>query len=192
MNKVFLAGYLAQEPETNTSQHSGVLFSRSVVAVSENLPSKTATQYVEFVGFGSTANFMKNYLHKGDFVVIDGRLSRSKRVNKEGQTTYSTSIIVNQITSSTRRNDGVMPMVESQRVFNDAFFQSQSTKSISNDAVFDNEKYAKNNQVKSSVTMDDSAHTPKEEEPFETSTYRVDNHLDEQEDSEITWSEDME
>lgn len=95
MNRVTLVGALAQEPENRVTQ-SGKNYSRINVACSD-LRNWNETYFIPCVAWANSSTYISNHLHKGDFVAIDGRLSRRSFVNNEGKNTYVMEVIVDNI-----------------------------------------------------------------------------------------------
>ena len=55
------------------------------------------TQWHNLVAWDGKADFMSQYLKKGQEIAIQGRLSSRSYVAKDGQTKYITEIIVNEV-----------------------------------------------------------------------------------------------
>jgi single-strand DNA-binding protein len=53
--------------------------------------------FIGFVAFGKTAEFMEKYLHKGSEVVIDGRLQSGSYNAKDGTKVYTNDLVVNSV-----------------------------------------------------------------------------------------------
>ena len=97
MNKVFLNGYLAQDPKSRITP-KGLDQSNITVAV-DDLKNSDDTFFIPCVVWGNSAKFVNANLKKGSFVAIDGRLSKRKYVNKNGENAYITEVIVDNIRS---------------------------------------------------------------------------------------------
>lgn len=95
MNKVFLAGRLASDPQQFVTQN-GITQSRISVACVDNW-NKNESYFFPCVAWQSTANFINTYLKKGDSVVIDGKLIRRSYVSKEGKTVYVVEVVIETI-----------------------------------------------------------------------------------------------
>ncbi|MDE6082424.1 MAG: single-stranded DNA-binding protein [Malacoplasma sp.] len=108
MNKVFMVGRLAQDPQQFVTQN-GITQSRISVASSDNW-NKNETYFFPCVAWQSTANFINAYLHKGDLVAIDGKLIRRSYVSKEGKTVYVIEVVIESIKPLyTKNNDTNIP-----------------------------------------------------------------------------------
>lgn len=95
MNKVFLAGRLASDPQQFVTQN-GITQSRISIACADNW-NKNEAYFFPCVAWQSTANFINTYLKKGDSVVVDGKLIRRSYVSKEGKTIYVMEVVIETI-----------------------------------------------------------------------------------------------
>lgn len=95
MNKVFLNGYLGHDPESKVTA-KGLEFTSFSIGVSD-LKKWDETFFVRCTAWGTTAKYVLNNLTKGHFVSIDGRIIGRSYVNKDGKTSYTTDIVVDNI-----------------------------------------------------------------------------------------------
>ena len=56
--------------------------------------SEYGTDFIRCKAFGRSAEFAKNYLHKGIKIVVSGRIETGSYTNRDGQTVYTTDVIV--------------------------------------------------------------------------------------------------
>ena len=105
MNKVFMVGRLAQDPQQFVTQN-GITQSRISIASSDNW-NKNETYFFPCVAWQSTANFINSYLHKGDLVAVDGKLIRRSYVSKEGKTVYVIEVVIESIKPLSSKNANV-------------------------------------------------------------------------------------
>ena len=54
------------------------------------------TDWISCVAFGKTAENMDKFFHKGDMVIVSGRLQTGSYTNKEGAKVYTTDLVVNE------------------------------------------------------------------------------------------------
>lgn len=93
MNQVVLSGRLCDEPETRYTQgENPTAVARYRLAVSRY--KSTEADFINCVAFGKGAEFAGKYLHKGVKILITGRIQTGSYKNKEGQTVYTTSVVV--------------------------------------------------------------------------------------------------
>jgi len=57
----------------------------------------TDTQWHQVVAWGNTANYIENYLEKGNRIAVDGKLIHRSYNDKDGVTKYITEVLVNEI-----------------------------------------------------------------------------------------------
>lgn len=97
MNKVILIGRLTKDPEVRYSQgNTATAIARYTLAVDrrfkrENEPS---ADFINCVVFGKAAEFTEKYLSKGTKVAVIGRIQTGSYTNKDGQTVYTTDVVV--------------------------------------------------------------------------------------------------
>ena len=103
MNKVILMGRLTRDPDIRYSAGSGdqqQAIARYTVAVDRRMrrdnndPNAQTADFIGCVAFGRSAQFAEQYLHKGTKVVVTGRIQTGKYTNREGQTVYTTDVVV--------------------------------------------------------------------------------------------------
>ena len=105
MNKVFLVGRLAAEPQGSVTS-TGNTVSRISLACQDSY-SKDKTYFFPCVAFQNQAKFINTYIKKGDLVAIDGKLVRGSYVNKDGNNVYTTDVVIEtiKIMSTSNRNN---------------------------------------------------------------------------------------
>ena len=103
LNKVILMGNLGKDPETRTLE-SGAVMCRFSIATTEtykNSKSGERTSHTEWHNitlWRGLAEIADKYLHKGDKVLIEGKIrARSWEDKESGQTRYSTEILADQM-----------------------------------------------------------------------------------------------
>jgi single-strand DNA-binding protein len=98
VNKVILIGNLGAEPEVRYMP-SGDAVANVSIATSETWKDKQTgekqerTEWHRVVFFGKIAEIVKQYLHKGSKIYVEGKL-RTRKYQKDGQDHYSTEIVV--------------------------------------------------------------------------------------------------
>jgi len=105
MNKVILMGRLTRDPmqrmaNTVNGEMEVASFTLAVdrrrARSAENNGEQTA-DFIRCTAFGKQAEFVNKYLHQGTKVCLSGRIQTGSYVNKEGQTVYTTDVIVETI-----------------------------------------------------------------------------------------------
>ena len=95
MNNVCLMGRVGQSPSIRYAQ-SGTAVCNFSLATSEKVKGEDKTQWHRLVAFGKTAELIEKYCNKGDQLVVEGKIQYGS-YEKDGQTVYTTDILVNRI-----------------------------------------------------------------------------------------------
>lgn len=93
MNKVILMGRLTKDPEYREGKK--VTYARYTLAV-DRLYNREETDFINCLVFGKGADFANEYLKKGTKILIEGSIRSGSYQNKEGQTVYTTDVVVDQ------------------------------------------------------------------------------------------------
>ena len=118
INMVHLSGRLGKDPESKYTPN-GKFVAKTSIAVNESykvdgVEHKT-TSWVSLTFWGSTAEkFVMPYLHKGDEIYVEGKLSIREYTGDDGIKKYFTEIGVSQVRIIKSKNDGGEGHEESQ------------------------------------------------------------------------------
>lgn len=108
MNKVVLMGRLTREPDVRYSQgESPMAIARYTLAVDRRFRrdgNEQSADFISCVSFGKTAEFAERYFHKGTKITISGRIQTGSYTNKDGQTVYTTEVVVEEQEFAESRN----------------------------------------------------------------------------------------
>ena len=96
MNDCTFIGRLTKDPEMKAAQ-SGVEFCDFTVAVDRPFKNKDGQREADFIPcrvWKQSAAFVQKYFHKGDGIIVKGRLETGKYVDKDGnnRTRYEVSV----------------------------------------------------------------------------------------------------
>ncbi len=102
MNRVILMGRLVRDPEIRYSQgENSLAIARYTLAVdrrgrrNQNGDNNQQTaDFLRCVAFGQRAEFAEKYMHQGMRMLVSGSIQTGSYQNKDGQTVYTTDIIV--------------------------------------------------------------------------------------------------
>ena len=102
MNKGILMGRLTRDPDVRYSAggNDQSAYARYTIAVDRrvrrdnNDPNAQTADFISCVAFGRSAQFAEQYLRKGTKVVVTGRIQTGKYTNKDGQTVFTTDVVV--------------------------------------------------------------------------------------------------
>ena len=96
MNKVFLVGRLARDPELRYSS-SNLATMRCSIAVDRQFVregEERGADFINIVAFGNRAETMSKYLTKGSQIAVDGRIQTGSYDGADGKKVYTTDVIV--------------------------------------------------------------------------------------------------
>lgn len=96
MNKVTLMGRLTKDVDLRQSQ-SGTAFGSFTIAVNRKFTKEGEEKKTDFLnckGFGKTIENISKFFNKGSMIAITGRVETGSYQNKEGQTVYTTDVMV--------------------------------------------------------------------------------------------------
>lgn len=95
MNKVMIGGYIGRDAETKFTQGGKAVSNFSVATSYKPKNGEAKTEWHKCVVWDKEK--LAEYLTKGKFVVVEGRL-QTRSYDKDGETRYSTEIVVEQVT----------------------------------------------------------------------------------------------
>jgi single-strand DNA-binding protein len=111
VNKVILIGNLGADPEVRYMP-SGDAVANVRIATSETWKDRNTgerqerTEWHNVVFFGKLAEIVKQYLHKGSKIYVEGKLRTKKWQGQDGQDRYTTEVVVDM--------NGTMQMLDSR------------------------------------------------------------------------------
>jgi len=102
VNKVLLLGNVGKDPEI-ASTNSGTLIAKLSLATSERFKDKQGewqdrTEWHNLVAYARGAEILRDYVHKGSKLFVEGRLATRSWDDKEsGKKIYRTEIVIGDI-----------------------------------------------------------------------------------------------
>ena len=97
MNKVIEIGRLVKDPDIRYSQGaSSTCVARYTLAVDRKFKQEgqPTADFINCIAFGKLGEFAEKYLHKGMKIAVVGRIQTGKYKNKDGNTVYTTDVVV--------------------------------------------------------------------------------------------------
>ena len=98
MNKIILIGRLTAEPEMKFStKKTDMAITRYTLACDRPNKNEDGTRDTDFfrcVAFGKAGEFASKYFHKGQRVLVEGRLQTGSYTNKDGQKISTTDVVI--------------------------------------------------------------------------------------------------
>ena len=98
MNKVFLVGRLARDPELRYGANNNAVM-RTAIAVDRAFANQNGEREADFINitaFGNRAETMKKYLTKGSQIAVSGRIQTGSYDDKDGKRVYTTDVIIDE------------------------------------------------------------------------------------------------
>lgn len=122
VNRYVASGNLTRDPEERVTK-SGTFVLELGLAVNERRKNQQGewedyANFIDCVMYGSRAEAVSRYLHKGDKVVIDGKL-RQERWEKDGQKRSKIRVVIEDIDFSGNRRDEPEPEREQGGVYDE-------------------------------------------------------------------------
>ena len=109
LNKVFIMGRLARDPELRRTQ-SGTPVASFRLAVDRDVKNKTtgerATDWIDVVAWSHTAEFVSRYFTKGRMAVVEGRLQIRDWTDKDGNKRTTAEVVADNIYFGDSKRDG--------------------------------------------------------------------------------------
>ena len=121
MNKVVLMGRLTADPDVRYSNNGDnqLCIARYTLAVDRRFKrdGEPTADFIRCVAFGRSGEFAEKYFHKGIKIAVDGRIQTGSYQNKDGQTVYTTDVIVEnqefaESKAASEQNAGAVPQAE--------------------------------------------------------------------------------
>ncbi len=98
MNNLTLSGRITKAPELRTiNDNPNVNFSLAVDREYKSKEGENQADFIDCVAFGPQATYLSNYVKKGDYIELQGRIQTRTYVNKNNQKVKVTEAKVNQL-----------------------------------------------------------------------------------------------
>lgn len=98
MNHVVLIGRLVRDPEIRYSQgEKPMAVAKYTLAVDRRYKrgGEPTADFIRCISFGNNAEFAEKYMTQGRKFAVEGSIQTGSYQNKDGQTVYTTDVIVN-------------------------------------------------------------------------------------------------
>lgn len=98
MNHVVLIGRLVRDPEIRYSQgEKPMAIAKYTLAVDRRYKreGEQTADFIRCIAFGKNAEFAEKYMSQGRKFAVEGSIQTGSYQNKDGQTVYTTDVIVN-------------------------------------------------------------------------------------------------
>ena len=109
LNKVFIMGRLARDPELRRTQ-TGTAVASFTLAVDRDFKDKStgerATDWIDVVAWRQTGEFVSRYFTKGRMAIVEGRLQIRDWTDKDGNKRRSAEVVADQVYFGDSKRDG--------------------------------------------------------------------------------------
>lgn len=92
LNKIIIQGRLTSDPEKRTTD-SGTQVTSFCLAVQRDY-NKEETDFINCTAWKGTADFVEKYFHKGEMMIVSGRLQIRSWTDKEGKKRTTPEVVV--------------------------------------------------------------------------------------------------
>ena len=106
MNSVNLIGRLVRDPDVRHSGENTVAMFTLAVDRPFKKDGEKSADFISCKAFGKTAELIEKYMHKGSQLGISGHINTGSYVNKEGNTVYTTEVIVDRMDFVGSKSEG--------------------------------------------------------------------------------------
>lgn len=111
MNKVIISGRTTADIELKATQ-TGKSVATFTVAVDTGYGENKQTAFLDVIAWEKMAELVSQYVHKGNKVLICGRLQTRTWEDKDGKKRKATEIVANEIEFIEAKKDGAAPAAE--------------------------------------------------------------------------------
>lgn len=94
-NRVVLVGRTTKEPEVKKTQ-SNKTVANFTVAVNDKF-NKDKTDFINCVAWEKTADYLGNYVKKGNLIAVEGRISTRNYDGSDGKKVYITEVVCDSV-----------------------------------------------------------------------------------------------
>ena len=109
LNKIFIMGRLARDPELRRTQ-TGTPVASFRLAVDRDFKDKStgerSTDWIDVVAWRQTAEFVSRYFTKGRMAVVEGRLQMRDWTDKEGNKRTTAEVVADNVYFGDSKRDG--------------------------------------------------------------------------------------
>ena len=102
MNRIVITGRLTTKPEHRYTS-SNKAFTKFTIAVNRQ---KEGADFINCIAWDKTAELICNYLNKGSFIGVEGRLQTGTYEKADGSRGYTTDVLVQNIEFLEKKKSG--------------------------------------------------------------------------------------
>lgn len=95
LNTIILQGRLTKDAEVRYTQSNKAVASFTVAV--DRFGKNSETDFINCVAWEKTATFVENYFHKGDMILVQGRMQSRNYEDKDGHKRTAFEVLVNEV-----------------------------------------------------------------------------------------------
>lgn len=97
MNKVIMSGNICNDLELKVNGDLKTLGVRLAVRRSFKTNGQYQSDFISMTAFDKTAELLSKYSHKGDSIMVEGRLQNANYQKQDGSTVYQDKVIIEKV-----------------------------------------------------------------------------------------------
>ena len=108
MNSTILIGRTTKEIELKYTS-SNIAFCKFTLAVNrkfKNSDGEYETDFIQWIAWKHSAEFMSKYVNKGGLIAVEGRIQTGSYDDKEGRRVYTTDVVAESVQSLEKKSSG--------------------------------------------------------------------------------------
>lgn len=120
MNKVILTGRITTKPELKKTQ-KGTAYTSASIAVQRDLKNAAGeyeTDFINFTAWDKQAEYLCNYVNKGNRLDLVGRWQTRKYEDKDGKERVANEVVVESVSAYIEHPKGDVPVSEENLTIN--------------------------------------------------------------------------
>lgn len=103
LNRVSIMGRLVRGPELKKT-NSGKSVLQFTIAVARTYSKEQETDFIDVIAWNKTAEFITKYFHKGNLIIIDGRIQTRTYKDKAGANRKVCEVVAENVFFSGEKN----------------------------------------------------------------------------------------
>ena len=106
LNNITLQGRLTRDPELRKTQN-GTEVTNVSIAVPRDYSEQgnVQTEFIDIIAWRTTAEFLAKHFHKGDLIVLSGRLQTMEYTDRENNKRKVTEVVADRVYFGSSKNE---------------------------------------------------------------------------------------
>lgn len=114
-NRVILTGRLVDDPDVVVTQTTGKFrakFRLAVNRIRRQGEEEAQADFINITAWEPSSKFLRDYAHKGDKILIEGRIQTGSYQKQDGTRAYTTDVIAERVEGISLRKNQVQPVAK--------------------------------------------------------------------------------